>query len=329
MKDVWEDTLFPIPIVEENRCLRSGPGRSGCTACREVCPIPGFHLNGKTITLPDGCISCNLCTAACPEGAIRSILPPSRLLSQTEIVLNCERVYQHGGTPIACVGAIPKAFLEVAAVRKSSIQLVTGSCNQCECRIGLTLCEKRITRIRENRPLRLYRSEKPFEDAPERRRLLRWLGRSFWPYRMGASDYRSLLSEEFVSETDRIRPVFTDRCIGCPVCEVVCPHRVFQREEKDSAVRFRVVEQRCTDCKKCVDSCLFHGLTLEKTSQCSIRTLELAKQRCPDCKEVFYGQADACPRCRITGDRGLIDKNICAKSVTGVRTKNEASHFRS
>jgi NAD-dependent dihydropyrimidine dehydrogenase PreA subunit len=329
LKDEWEDSLFPKPVVEENRCLLSSPGRSGCTACREVCPIPGFHLNGRTVFLPDGCISCHLCTAACHEGAIRGILPPSRLLSQTEIVLNCERVYQHGGTSISCVGAIPKAFLEVAAVRQSSIQLVTGPCKQCECRIGLALCEKRITRIRENHPLRLYHSEKPFRETPERRRLLRWLGRSFWPYRMGASDYRSLLSEEFVSEKDRIRPVLTERCIGCPVCEVVCPHRVFQREETNSTVCFRIVEQRCTDCKKCVDSCPFHGVTLENTSKRSVRTVELVKQRCPDCKEVFYGQATACPRCRNTGARGLFDKNICIKSVADVRTKNEASHIRS
>jgi NAD-dependent dihydropyrimidine dehydrogenase PreA subunit len=329
LKDAQEDTLFPKPVVEENRCLRSSPGRSRCTACREVCPIPGFHLNDGTVTLPDGCISCHLCTAACSEGAIRGILPPSRLLSQTEIVLNCERVNQHGGTPISCVGAIPKAFLEVAAVRKSSVQLVTGPCKQCECRIGLALCEKRITQIRENRPLLLYRSERPFGEAPERRRLLRWLGRSLMPFRMGASDYRNLLSEEFVSETDRIRPVFTDHCIGCPVCEIVCPHRVFQRDETDLGVRFRVIEQRCTDCKKCVESCSFQGVTLENTSKRGVRRVELRKQRCPGCKEIFYGQANACPRCRNTGTRGLFDRNVCVKSIAGVQTENEASHFRS
>jgi Fe-S-cluster-containing hydrogenase component 2 len=329
LKDVWEETLFPKPILEESRCLRSGPGRSGCTACRDVCPIPGFHLNDGTVTLPDGCISCHFCTAVCPEGAIRGILPPSRLLSQTEIVLKCARVDQHEGVPIACVGAIPKAFLEVAAVRKRSVQLVTGPCKQCECSIGLALFEKRFARIYEIRPLAFHRFEKPFEEASERRRLLRWLGLSFMPHRMGATDCRELLPEEFVSEADRIRPAFTDRCIGCPVCEVVCPHRVFQRDEKDSAVRFRVVEQRCTGCKKCVDSCQFQGLTLENTSQRGVRTLELGKQCCPDCNEFFYGQTDACPRCRKTGARGLFDMNRCAKSVAGVWTKNGASRLRS
>ena len=257
------------------------------------------------------------------------MLPPSRLLSQTEIVLKCERVDQHGGALIACVGAIPKAFLEIAAVRKSSVQLVTGPCKQCECRIGLALCEQRIARIHETRPLRLHRSEKPFGEAPERRRLLRWLGRSFIPYRMGTTDYWELLTEEFICDADRIRPVFTDRCIGCPVCEVVCPHRVFQRDETDLCVHFRVVEQLCTDCKKCVDSCPYQGVTLENTSQRGVRTFELGKQCCPDCKEVFYGLADACPRCKNTGARGLFDKNSCAKSVAGIRTNDGASRLRS
>lgn len=319
MKDLLKGALFPKPVVENNRCLRSGLGRSGCTACRDVCPAPGFHLNGATVALPGDCISCHLCTAACPEGAIRGILPPPRLLNQTVIGLRCERVYRYGVAPIACVGAIPKAFLEVASIRKRSVHLVTGPCERCELCLGLTLCEQRIARVHETHSLTWHRSEQPFSEVPERRRLLAWLGRSFMPYRMKATDYRELLPAELISDADRIRPVLTDRCVGCPVCEVVCPHHVFHRDETDTGVSYWVVEQRCTGCRKCMDSCPFRGVMLESASQRSVRRVVLGRQKCPDCQEVFVGKPGACPRCIMIGTQGLLATTGSARSAVGVR----------
>jgi len=319
--------MFPKPVVEDNQCLRSSPGRSGCTACRDVCPIAGFQLNGRTITLPDGCISCHLCTAACPEGAIRGMLPSSRLLNQTAIVLRCERVYRHGVASIACAGAIPKEFLEVASIRKRSIHLLTGPCERCERSIGLTLFEQRIAWVRKTRFRAWRHIEQPFCEVPERRRLLEWLARSVTPYRMRATDYRELLPEELISDAGRIRPVLLDRCVGCPVCEVVCPHHVFHRDETDTGVRYSVMEQRCTGCGKCVDSCLLQGVILESASQRGTRTVELEKSSCPDCREVFFGKAGACPRCRVAETRGLFATIGSARSargseeMTGVRHK--------
>lgn len=298
--------MFPKPIVEENRCLRSGPGRSGCTECQDVCPhFPGFILNGGTVTLPSECDSCHLCTAACLEGAISGMLPPPRLLNQDEIVLRCEWVHEPGAASMACVGAIPKAFLEVAAVRKRAVHLVTGPCEQCERHVGLALYEKRIARIQETRSLVWDRRELPFSEAPERRRLLGWLARSVIPNRMRASEYREMLSEEFISDADRVYPKFTDRCVGCPVCEVVCPHHVFHRHETDRGVSFQIMDQHCTGCGKCIDSCLLQGITLEGSSHRGVRKVDLERQICPDCKEIFNGRVDACPRCRMAETQGL------------------------
>lgn len=297
--------MFPKPVIEYNRCLRSGPGRSECAECRDVCPIPGFSLSESAITLPSECDSCHLCTAACPEGAIYGMLPSSNLLNQNEIVLRCEFVIQPGIAAVPCVGALPKAFLEVAAVRKRSIHLVTGPCDLCERHMGLALCEQRIARIQETRSLIWNRSERPFSKAPERRRLLGWLARSVIPFRMRATEYREMLPEEFISDADRVRPVFTDRCVGCPVCEAVCPHHVFHRNETDMGVSFQIMDQQCTGCGKCLDSCPLQGVTIEGSAQRGVRKVEMERQICPECKEVFNGQVDACPRCRLTGTQGL------------------------
>jgi len=177
--------VFVKPVLEESRCLRNEPGKSLCTVCQEVCPNPGFQLNERTVRFPGDCIACHFCTAACPEGAIRGALPPLRLLDQTSITLRCERVFRFETTPIACVGAIPEAFLEAAAYRKSFINMITGPCERCELQAGLTLLEQRISRINQRRFLNWCRSEMPFSEVLERRRLLEWLWRSVKSGRMG------------------------------------------------------------------------------------------------------------------------------------------------
>ncbi len=316
MKDLLKNTMFPKPVIEYNRCLRSNPGKSGCTECLDVCPIPGFTLKDEAITLPSECDSCHFCTAVCPEGAILGMLPPSRLLNQKEIVLRCEFVIQPGIAAVACVGSVPKAFLEVAAIRNLAIHLITGPCEQCERHVGLDLCEQRIALIRKTRSLIWSRCEQPFTKAPERRRLLGWLARSVIPNRMQASEYGEMLPEELMSDADRVRPIFTDRCIGCPVCEVVCPHQVFHRHETDRGVSFRIMDQKCTGCGKCVDSCPLLGVTIEGSVQRGVREIVMERQICPVCKEIFNGLADACPRCRMAGGRGLFASSEARKGET-------------
>jgi NAD-dependent dihydropyrimidine dehydrogenase PreA subunit len=307
--------VFVKPVLEERRCLRSGPGRSGCTVCRDVCPNPGFHLNGGTVTFPGDCFACHFCTAVCPEGAIQGSLPSLRVLEQSTIMLRCDRVYKYGTTPIACVGAIPEAFLEVAAIRKSFVNLITGPCERCEFHVGLSLYEQRINRICRKRILKWRRIELPFNEVPERRRMLEWLWRSVKPDWIRASDYRKLLPAEHSHDTDRMRPTLTDRCVGCPVCEVVCPYFVFQRNETDTGVLYMVDEKRCTGCQKCVDSCPLHAVKLEMASKRSVRTVDLVKQSCPECKEVFFGHVKACPRCHMK------DARQCQNDLTEAKSK--------
>jgi NAD-dependent dihydropyrimidine dehydrogenase PreA subunit len=202
--------VFAKPFLEESRCLRNGPGRSGCTVCRDVCPNPGFYLNDGTVTFPGDCSACHFCTAVCPEGAIQGSLPSLRLLEQSTIMLRCERVYRHGATAIACAGAIPEAFLEVAASRQSFVNLITGPCESCDLHDGLFFYEQRISRICQKYDLKWRRIELPFSEIPDRRRMLEWLWRSVRPDWIRASDYRKLLPAEHLFDTDLMRPTLTD-----------------------------------------------------------------------------------------------------------------------
>lgn len=295
--------MFAKPILEENRCLRSGPGRSGCTLCRDVCPIPGFQVNDRTVIFPRDCGACHFCTAVCPEGAIQGSLPSLRLLEQAKILLRCERVHKHGTTAIACAGAIPEAFLEVVAFRKSFVNLITGPCERCEFHSGLIFFEERIGRICRKHNLKWRRIELPFDEIPDRRRMLEWLWRLVKPDWMRASDYRKLLPAELFIDSDLNRPTLTNRCVGCPVCEIVCPYQVFQRDETESGIRYLIDEKRCTGCQKCVDSCPLQGVKLEKASKRCVQTVDLGKQSCPECKEIFFGHIWACPRCQMNVTR--------------------------
>jgi Fe-S-cluster-containing hydrogenase component 2 len=195
---------------------------------------------------------------------------------------------------------------------------------KCELRVGLALCEKRIAQINETCSLTWSLKELPFSDIPERRRLLGGLARLVVPLRKGTSDYKELLPAEIIPDQDQIRPVLTDFCVGCTVCEVVCPHNVFSRDETEQGVCYHLVEQRCTGCRKCMDSCLFQGVTLENSLQRGIRRVELGRQKCHDCDEEFIGHAGICPRCRMKETRGLFSASGSSGFDLGVRKEDKS-----
>ena len=116
---------------------------------------------------------------------------------------------------------------------------------------------------------------------------------------MRTTDYNKLLNKELKLRSEKIRPVLTKRCIGCTVCQAVCPHHVFRRKEEEAGVVYRVVESHCTGCKKCIDNCLFQGIRLENSLPKKVHLYQLKKQNCVNCHEEFVGMINICPKCRL------------------------------
>lgn len=57
-----------------------------------------------------------------------------------------------------------------------------------------------------------------------------------------------------------------DKCIGCGVCEIVCPHRVFTIEEKKARI---VDRDRCIECGACSINCPVAAIEVEAGVGCA------------------------------------------------------------
>ncbi len=53
-----------------------------------------------------------------------------------------------------------------------------------------------------------------------------------------------------------------EKCIGCGICETVCPARVIQlyQPEGEEKKKIRMYVARCTFCAQCVDACPVNAL---------------------------------------------------------------------
>lgn len=58
----------------------------------------------------------------------------------------------------------------------------------------------------------------------------------------------------------------TEKCIGCGMCAVVCPHRVFVVENRVASI---VDRDACIECGACAGNCPVAALTVEKGVGCA------------------------------------------------------------
>lgn len=50
-----------------------------------------------------------------------------------------------------------------------------------------------------------------------------------------------------------------EKCVGCKLCEAVCPHGVFQMEGRKARVTDR---DRCMECGACAKNCLGEAISV-------------------------------------------------------------------
>ena len=61
-----------------------------------------------------------------------------------------------------------------------------------------------------------------------------------------------------------------DKCTGCGMCAIVCPHRVFRMENNKAAV---VDKDLCMECGACMMNCAFDAITVRKGVGCAFAIL--------------------------------------------------------
>jgi NAD-dependent dihydropyrimidine dehydrogenase PreA subunit len=77
-----------------------------------------------------------------------------------------------------------------------------------------------------------------------------------------------------------------DKCIGCGLCAMVCPHRVFEMRDEKSVI---VDRDRCMECGACVNNCPVEAICVESGVGCAVAVFKGMLRRgeagCDCCSE--------------------------------------------
>jgi len=58
----------------------------------------------------------------------------------------------------------------------------------------------------------------------------------------------------------------TDKCIGCGMCEIVCPHTVFKIEERKAKI---IDKDACMECGACSKNCPVDAIDVKPGVGCA------------------------------------------------------------
>lgn len=75
----------------------------------------------------------------------------------------------------------------------------------------------------------------------------------------------------------------TDKCIGCGLCAIVCPHRVFEMKDKSAVI---VDMDACMECGACSLNCPVEAINVKSGVGCAVAVIKgmfSGGQACCDC----------------------------------------------
>lgn len=101
------------------------------------------------------------------------------------------------------------------------------------------------------------------------------------------------------------------RCVGCNVCETLCPTGALTHREEGGSYALEFDAAQCTGCRVCELACYHQALHLRETVDLSllfersrVTLISAALAKCPGCGERILGTATHfCPACQVSGDR--------------------------
>ncbi len=70
-----------------------------------------------------------------------------------------------------------------------------------------------------------------------------------------------------------------DRCIGCGLCEIVCPHAVFSLNENHAIIQRR---DHCMECGACAKNCPVDAISVQSGVGCAAAVINTALGRKDD-----------------------------------------------
>lgn len=71
-----------------------------------------------------------------------------------------------------------------------------------------------------------------------------------------------------------------DKCIGCGMCEIVCPHAVFRSKDGHAVIRDR---DACMECGACALNCPAEAIFVESGVGCAAAVINSVLGRTGDC----------------------------------------------
>lgn len=101
------------------------------------------------------------------------------------------------------------------------------------------------------------------------------------------------------------------QCVGCNVCETLCPTGALRHRESDGAYALDFEPALCTGCRICEVACFHKAIRIGDTVDVSVLyarpkvTLVTApRHTCPACHETFLdGSSELCPLCLVSSRR--------------------------